>query len=212
MAGPEDSIRLEGRRVILRTLRAEEVGALLEAQRSLEAWIQPEGPPSEERMRLRVARSGRLDEGRLDLGIEAEGELIGAIQTYRPPGRNLPPDAYELGVVIYEPAHRGRGLGTEAVALLTEWLISEAGARRVQADGPLRLGNGLEALATEVAIERKRLLDCQFAHDLETNPVDERAASADRGEIRGYCGSVESLIHEQEADLRHHVLEEVSGG
>jgi len=104
-------------------------------------------------MRLRVARSGRLEEGCLDLGIEAEGELIGEIQTYRPPGRKLPPDVYELGVVIHEPAHRGRGLGTDAVALLTGWLISDAGARRVQAsvrpeNAPMR--RVLERLGFEV--------------------------------------------------------------
>ena len=54
-------------------------------------------------------------EGRIDLGIEVEGGLVGDIQAYQPPDRSLPPAVYEIGVALYDPADRGKGLGTEAV-------------------------------------------------------------------------------------------------
>jgi len=37
---------------------------------------------------------------------------------------------FEIGIGIEEPM-RGRGYGTEAIRLLTDWLFAEAGATRV---------------------------------------------------------------------------------
>jgi RimJ/RimL family protein N-acetyltransferase len=119
-------VRLEGERVALRPLRPEEVDAVLDAGDRL-------GGTPRARLRRRLARSGRWVRGHLDLAIEADGRLVGEIQARGDPAQTLPGGVFEIGIVIYDPADRGRGLGTEAVALLTGWLLGQAGAARVQA-------------------------------------------------------------------------------
>lgn len=84
------------------------------------------------RLRRRIEASGRFHEGRLDLGIEADGRLVGSIEA-RQPREGLPPGAYELGISLFAAADRGRGLGTSAVRLLTEYLFSDPDTHRVQA-------------------------------------------------------------------------------
>jgi RimJ/RimL family protein N-acetyltransferase len=85
-----------------------------------------------ERMRRRIANSGRLVGGWLDLAIDAEGSLVGEIDARHPP-RAMPPGVYELGIALFDEEVRGRGYGTEAIALLTAHLFAELGAERVQA-------------------------------------------------------------------------------
>jgi RimJ/RimL family protein N-acetyltransferase len=126
-------MRLEGQRVVLRRLRSEELDAVLAARDRLAIRAQPGGTPPRERLRRRLARSGRLARGHLDLAIEADGRLIGEIQARGHPAQTLPPGVFELGIVIYDPADRGKGYGLEVVALLTGWLFAQAGAARVQA-------------------------------------------------------------------------------
>jgi RimJ/RimL family protein N-acetyltransferase len=84
------------------------------------------------RLRARIARSGRLVAGWLDLGIEAEGRLVGDVGARRPRGA-FPPGVFELGISIYAEQDRGKGYGREAVELLTSYLLGELGAARVQA-------------------------------------------------------------------------------
>ena len=85
-----------------------------------------------ERMRRRIANSGRLVGGWLDLAIDAEGSLVGEIDARHPP-RAMPPGVFELGIALFAEEVRGRGYGTEAIALLTAHLFEELGAERVQA-------------------------------------------------------------------------------
>ncbi len=85
-----------------------------------------------ERMRRRIANSGRLVGGWLDLAIDAEGSLVGEIDARHPP-RAMPPGVFELGIALFDEEVRGRGYGTEAIALLTAHLFAELGAERVQA-------------------------------------------------------------------------------
>ena len=85
-----------------------------------------------ERMRRRIANSGRLVGGWLDLAIDAEGSLVGEIDARHPP-RAMPPGVFELGIALFAEEVRGRGYGTEAIALLTAHLFAELGAERVQA-------------------------------------------------------------------------------
>ena len=40
---------------------------------------------------------------------------------------------YEIGIGLFDPADRGKGYGSEAVALLTAYVFSELTAARVQA-------------------------------------------------------------------------------
>lgn len=46
--------------------------------------------PDESTFKARLQRSGRLDDGWLDLAIDLDGESIGRIQTFVPPERPLP--------------------------------------------------------------------------------------------------------------------------
>jgi RimJ/RimL family protein N-acetyltransferase len=67
-----------------------------------------------------------------DLGIEADGRLIGDVGARC--GRSmLPPGVFEFGIEIYDEADRGKGYGAEAVKLLTAHLLERLGAERVQA-------------------------------------------------------------------------------
>jgi RimJ/RimL family protein N-acetyltransferase len=126
-------VRLEGERVILRPLRQQELDAVLEARDRLQVGAWTGGTRARERLRRRLGRSGQLVRGHLDLAVEVNGRLIGEIQARGHPAQTLPPGVYELGIVVYERAHRGRGYGAEAVTLLTRWLFEHAGAARVQA-------------------------------------------------------------------------------
>jgi RimJ/RimL family protein N-acetyltransferase len=127
------TVRLEGERVVLRPLGHEELDAVLAARDRLQVGAWAGGARARERVRRRLGRSGRLVRGHLDLGIEVDGRLVGEIQARGQPAQTLPPGVYELGIVVYDRADRGRGHGLEAVGLLTRWLFEEAGAARVQA-------------------------------------------------------------------------------
>jgi RimJ/RimL family protein N-acetyltransferase len=126
-------MRLEGQRVVLRPLRKDELDAVLKARDWPATGPTPGGGRARERLRRRLARSGRLTGGHLDLGVEVDGRLIGEIQARGHPAQTLPAGVFELGIELFDPADRGKGVGLEAVALLTEWLFEQQGAARVQA-------------------------------------------------------------------------------
>jgi ribosomal-protein-alanine N-acetyltransferase len=122
-------IELHGELVRIRPLRAEEVERVI--RDSLPAWVAWGTDPAaaRERIRERLERSGELTEHGLDLAIESEGVLVGDVQA-RADG--LPAGGYELGIGLFEEPDRGRGLGSEAIALLTAHLFEDLGARRIQ--------------------------------------------------------------------------------
>jgi RimJ/RimL family protein N-acetyltransferase len=120
-------VELRGERVLLRSFQSNEFDAAYEQARNSTARV---GELSLERMRLRVARSGRFVEGRLDLAVVSEGRVVGSIEARAPEGA-LPPGVCEIGVELV-PEVRGEGLGSEAVALLARHLLSN-GFVRVQA-------------------------------------------------------------------------------
>ena len=84
------------------------------------------------RLARRIEASGRFHDGRIDFGIELAGRLVGSIEA-RQPREGLPPGAYEIGISFFDAAERGRGLGTTAVGLFTDYLFSDAATHRVQA-------------------------------------------------------------------------------
>lgn len=120
---------LRGRRVTLRPYRPAEYRAVVDTLRTFGGWAA--GPPSAGRLRRRVRRSGWLWRGRVVLGIEAEGRLVGEIQTYH--HAPMPRDTVGLGILLFDPADRGRGLGTEATALLSDWVLRSGAATRIEA-------------------------------------------------------------------------------
>jgi RimJ/RimL family protein N-acetyltransferase len=124
-----ERVRIEGDRVILRPLRMDEFESTYMARLEADPTTQPI-VPERDALLARFERSGIMQDGALDLAIEVEGRKIGEIQTYLPPGRELPPGAFEVGIGI-DASLRGRGYGTEAVRLLVGWLFSDMGATRV---------------------------------------------------------------------------------
>jgi RimJ/RimL family protein N-acetyltransferase len=124
-------VRIRGPQLVLRALRPHEIEAEWQA-------MVTSGPmaiaavPDEASFKARLQRSGRLEDGWLDLAIDLDGASIGRIQTFVPPGRPLPPGTFEVGIGLREDA-RGRGYGREALALLTDWLFERAGAEVVEA-------------------------------------------------------------------------------
>ncbi len=123
---------LDGERVSLRPLRPEELEAVWEARLSDDTAPWMSTPQAYERLKERVANSGRFVDGWLDLGIEAEGRLVGEIDARQPP-RSMPQGVYELGISLFETGDRGRGFGTDAIRLLTRYLFQHEEADRVQA-------------------------------------------------------------------------------
>ena len=123
-------VRIRGSRLVLRALAPAEID---------EEWqaMVTAGPtevtalPDEAGFRARLAKSGRLADGWLDLAIDLDGVAIGRIQTFVPPGRPLPAGTFEIGIGLREHV-RGRGYGREALDLLTGWLFEHAAAEAVQ--------------------------------------------------------------------------------
>jgi ribosomal-protein-serine acetyltransferase len=86
--------------------------------------------PNRDVLERRVEHSGEWFEGRLDLAIEADGQMAGSIGARQPP-HSLPPGVCEIGIELHAAA-RGLGLGGEAIELFADWLLAN-GFDRVQA-------------------------------------------------------------------------------
>jgi ribosomal-protein-alanine N-acetyltransferase len=121
-------VRIEGERVTLRPLTMDDFEHEWASRLEMDPSVQPI-MPTREALRARFERSGIMQGVALDLAIEADGRMIGGIQTYDPPDRTLPPGAFEIGISIDGPM-QGKGYGTEAVRLLVGWLFTDAGATR----------------------------------------------------------------------------------
>jgi RimJ/RimL family protein N-acetyltransferase len=142
---------LRGRAVTLRPFREDEIDP------ALDRFPFPDvgGDAVRARRRERLAASGTRTDTEILFAIEGDGGLVGEIQARSPEGW-VPHGVYELGIELYELAHRGRGFGTDAVATLTSHLFDEEGAIRVQASTDLentamlrvleRLGFGFEGV------------------------------------------------------------------
>src|SRR5215471_15022137 len=102
--------------VVLRAFRPDEFETLFARLRE---WI-PEALASDEahwraETEKRIARSGSWSaEDGLDLAIDLEDRLVGAIQALGA-FYHLPPGVYELGIELYEAHDRGRGRGSAAL-------------------------------------------------------------------------------------------------
>jgi RimJ/RimL family protein N-acetyltransferase len=127
VGGPFVTIELRGDAVTLRAFRPDEYEVVL-------AHLPGDASDAEKvrRRRTRVERSGMRTSVELFMGVEADGKLVGDVQ-----GRNvemaMPPGVWEIGIELWETPDRGRGLGREAVALLTSHLFEGEDAHRVQA-------------------------------------------------------------------------------
>ncbi len=131
---PLETVTLRGALCLLRAFRTEELDLLLVARATAEGFggVRETGGRPREQLRRRIETSGRVHKGWLEFAIEVDGRLVGDVQARRP-ARALPPGVWELGIELYGTACRGQGIGTEAVALITEQLFTVEGAGRVQA-------------------------------------------------------------------------------
>lgn len=150
-------IELQGERVTVRPLRAEEIDRVIE--NTLPAWAAWGTDPKVARARIRdrLKRSGELTEHGLDLGVELDGRLVGDMQAR---ADSLPTGAFELGIGLFDERDRRKGIGREAIVLLTSHLFDSLGARRVQ-------------ISTDVANSAMRR-------------VAERAGFVHEGDLRAY--------------------------
>ncbi|HEX6151569.1 GNAT family N-acetyltransferase [Nocardioides sp.] len=117
-------------RVTLRPLRPEEIDAEWEAMAAGDEVAQ-NGIPDEATFRARLARSGQLTDGWLDLAIDVGAQAVGRIQTFVPSDRIDEPSTYNIGIGLHPPA-RGQGFAAEALAAFSGWLFESAGATRVE--------------------------------------------------------------------------------
>ncbi|HEY7196899.1 MAG TPA: GNAT family protein [Gaiellaceae bacterium] len=124
-------IRIRGEKVTLRPIRPDELDVLTEAYRRPDFPI-PGRPPPPSKVRRRIERTGRFVSGRLELGVEAEGRLVGDVDA-RAPANAFPPGVFEIGVSLFDPEDRGKGYGIEATRLITDHLFDAEEADRVQA-------------------------------------------------------------------------------
>ncbi len=94
---PETRITIHGPNLMLRPLTPDEIDdewrEMLEADPMTIAVL-----PDEAAFKARLGRSGRLEDGWLDLAIDLDGECIGRTQTFVPPNRALPPGVFEVGL------------------------------------------------------------------------------------------------------------------
>jgi RimJ/RimL family protein N-acetyltransferase len=126
-----DNVVIRGQRLVLRSLRPAEIEVEWQAMVTADHIAMPE-LPDEAEFRARLARSGQLHDGWLDLAVDVGGESVGRIQTFVPPYRPLAPGTFDLGIGLRGDM-RGKGYGRQAVALLTDWLFDHADAQLVEA-------------------------------------------------------------------------------
>jgi len=124
-------IVIRGSRLVLRALRPEEIDEQWQAMVNSDPMAIAR-LPDESSFKARLRRSGRLQDGWLDLAIDLDGTVIGRIQTFVPEGRRLPHGTFDVGIGLDE-AVRGNGYGREALALFTGWLFEHAAAQVVEA-------------------------------------------------------------------------------
>jgi RimJ/RimL family protein N-acetyltransferase len=118
--------------VSLRVLHANDLEPMLAARAVGTVPTQHDESTMRRGLERRIQRSGRFVEGRLDLGIEIGGRLVGTIEARQPIGA-LPPGVYEIGISLFDSADRGHGFGSVAVELLTRYLFSDPQTHRIQA-------------------------------------------------------------------------------
>lgn len=132
-------VDLRGQLIRLRPFRPEEADEAWAGLSLQDELAHPRRRPEDRRAEPSVAfrhsiqRSGRLWRGCLDLAIDRRGRLVGQIQARTTPKQSVPDGVFEVGLVLYQRRDRGKGYGTEAVRLLTDWLFEAASAERVQA-------------------------------------------------------------------------------
>jgi RimJ/RimL family protein N-acetyltransferase len=120
---------IEGRAIHLRPFAVDEFDAVVRSVAGAEPTVAV-GEVDVADLHRRLETSGNLTDRELLMAIASDGRLLGSIQAYRD---GVPAGVFGLGIELFNASDRGRGLGTEAVALLTAHLFDRVEARRVEA-------------------------------------------------------------------------------
>ncbi|HEX9375197.1 MAG TPA: GNAT family N-acetyltransferase [Actinomycetota bacterium] len=125
---------VRGDRVTLRPWRMDEFDLWYGARLASagDATVNPSGGPDPDRLRERMERSGVRHGPAMDLVIEVDGRAAGEIGVYDVPEEDLGPGEFFFGIGLFDAADRGRGIGSEATRLLTDWLFEHADAIRIR--------------------------------------------------------------------------------
>jgi RimJ/RimL family protein N-acetyltransferase len=130
------TIRLRSDILLLRPFREDEVEPLFGLQGG---WSKDDGVHggdalTREQVAARIAASGTWAPGPVGLllAIESGGRLVGEVQARGNRSQLLPPHVFELGIELYDPEDRGRGIGRAAVSEITRYLFDDEHANRVQ--------------------------------------------------------------------------------
>ncbi len=118
-------VTINAGRVVLLPLQPEEIDAEWNAMVAGDE-IAVNGRPGEAAFRARLARSGQLVDGWLDLAIDVGGRAGGRIQTFAPADRSEEPSTYNIGIGLHPPA-RGQGYAADALSAFAGWLFESAG-------------------------------------------------------------------------------------
>jgi RimJ/RimL family protein N-acetyltransferase len=123
---------LQGKLISLRPVREMDLDAMYEAHQDIHnrGAFFPLGVQSEADFKREFAAHGfwQHEEGTL-LIITSEGEIAGHIEFFKPVGYW---DALELSYLLYAQRHAGKGLVTEAVTLMVEYLFGAKKFHRIQ--------------------------------------------------------------------------------
>jgi RimJ/RimL family protein N-acetyltransferase len=121
------TIELRGDAVTLRAFRPDEYDEMI----TRIPGGDPNDPEQQRIRRSRLEHSGARSNDEVLLAIESGGHVVGDLQ-----GRSIrmamPAGVWEVGIELWDTGDRDRGLGREAVTLLTSYLFAEEGAHRVQ--------------------------------------------------------------------------------
>ena len=125
--------RLTGQRVVIRSLRLDDLEPVVMGRTKLAEQGSLTDHPDYEHLRAQLPHWSDLRDGRVNLGVEVDGRLVGEIQTFQPVDRPAGPAAAvcEVGLSLYDAVDRGRGLGAEAMQLFVDWLFGQ-GVEQVQ--------------------------------------------------------------------------------
>ena len=135
--------RIVGSRVTLRPITETDLPSV--ARASLPWALQGESE-ADVLQRLRDRLRGLTPFAALEYAIEMGGRLIGDIQARQDP---YLAGLFEIGIVVFQDADKGRGVGREALNLMTAQLFGLEGAHRVQLNTDV--GNTAMRRAAEAA-------------------------------------------------------------
>ena len=118
------TVRLHGDKVVLRAFSPAEVDLVVDRHTK----------GDREAAGRFVAESGTWTDRPtgLILAIETGDRLVGEVQARGGRAQLLPEGVFELGIEVYEPEDRGRGIGADALATVTRYLFDDEHAHRVQ--------------------------------------------------------------------------------